>query len=100
MFNKLKQFKELKDQAKALQETLANEKVTISEAHDKVVLTMDGNLTLLDLTIDDSMLTADKKQELTQAIKDAHKKALKKIQTAMALKMREMGGLPNIPGLS
>ena len=34
------------------------------------------------------------------AIKEAHKEAMKKMQRIMAMKMKDMGGLPNIPGLS
>ncbi|KKW41771.1 MAG: hypothetical protein UY92_C0014G0096 [Candidatus Magasanikbacteria bacterium GW2011_GWA2_56_11] len=100
MFNKLKQFKDLRDQAKELQSKLAEETVTVKTAGDKVILTLDGNLTLTALAIDDDLLSPDKKTKLQEAIKEAHADALKKIQRIMAMKMKEMGGLPNIPGLS
>jgi DNA-binding YbaB/EbfC family protein len=100
MFNKLKQFKELRDQAKELQSKLSAESVTVNAAGNKVVLTMDGNLTLTGLAIDDELMSPDKKDKLTSAIKDAHSDAMKKMQRIMAMKMKEMGGLPNIPGLS
>lgn len=98
MFNKLKQFKDMRDQAKDLQNKLADESVTTSSSG--VSLTMDGNLVLKDLNIPDDLLSPDKKNKLTNAIKDAHSDAMKKIQRIMAMKMKEMGGLPNIPGLS
>lgn len=100
MFNKLKQFKDLRAQAKNIQSTLSKESVTVKAAGDNVVLTMDGNLNVTALAIDDSMMTLDRKEKLQQAIKDAHAEALKKMQRIMAMKMKEMGGLPNIPGLS
>ncbi len=100
MFNKLKQFKDLRDQAKTLQNTLSQESVTTEAAFGKVKLTMDGNLALTDLEIDPELLTSEKKEKLQTAIKDAHADALKKMQRIMATKMREMGGLPNIPGLN
>ena len=100
MFNKLKQFKDLRDQAKTMQSELAKETVTIKEAGDNVVLTMDGNLNMTALAIDDSLMTPANKEKLQKAIKDAHEKALKKMQRTMAMKMKDMGGLPNIPGLS
>ena len=100
MFNKLKQFKDIRDQAKTLQNALAEETVTVKAAGDKVVMTMDGNMALTGLAIDDEMLSPDKKNKLQDAIKDAHKDAMKKMQRVMAMKMKEMGGLPNIPGLS
>ena len=83
-----------------MQGALAQESVTVRAAGDKVVLTMDGNLKLTGLSIDDELLSAGKKAKLQDAIKDAHAEAMKKMQRIMALKIKEMGGLPNIPGLS
>ena len=100
MFNKLKQFKDLRNQAKTLQSALAEESVTVKAAGDKVILTMDGNLQMKGLAIDDELLSPDKKEKLQETIKEAHGDALKKIQRIMAMKMKEMGGLPNIPGLN
>ncbi len=100
MFNKLKQFRDMRTQAKDLQSKLAQESVTVNSAGGKIVLTMDGNLTMTALAIDDELMAIDKKEKLQSAIKDAHGDAIKKIQRIMATKMKEMGGLPNIPGLS
>lgn len=100
MFNKLKQFKDLRDQAKQLQEVLSQEQVTSSAAGGKVQITMDGNLVILSINIDPSMLSPEKKMVLESALKEAHADVLKNMQRRMALKMKEMGGLPNIPGLS
>ena len=83
-----------------MQGALAQESVTVRAAGDKVVMTMDGNLKLTGLSIDDELLSAGKKAKLQDAIKDAHAEAMKKMQRIMALKIKEMGGLPNIPGLS
>ncbi len=98
MFNKLKQFKDMRGQAKQMQNVLSEESVTVKAAGDKVVLTMDGNMTLTGLAIDDELMSPDKKNKLIEALKDAHKDALKKIQRVMAMKMKEMGGLPDIFG--
>ncbi|MBP9760897.1 MAG: YbaB/EbfC family nucleoid-associated protein [Candidatus Magasanikbacteria bacterium] len=100
MLNKLKQFKDLRDQAKELQSTLSKESVTVEALQNKIVLTMDGNLALTGLAIDEELLSPAKKEQLQDGIKKAHEEALKKIQRIMAMKMKEMGGLPNIPGLS
>lgn len=100
MFNKLKQFKDLRDQAKQLQEVLSQEQVTSSAASGKVQITMDGNLVILSINIDPEMLAPDKKEKLESALKEAHADVLKNMQRRMALKMKEMGGLPNFPGLS
>ena len=100
MFQKLKQFKDMRDQAKHLQDMLGKESVTGEALGGKVVVTMDGNLTLTGVAIDEELLAPDKKEKLQSALKDAHSEALKKMQRVMAMKMKEMGGMPNIPGLS
>ncbi len=98
MFNKLKQFKDLHKQAKQLQSELSG--VVMDESKNGVSLSIDGNLALKELNIDESMLDPKNKTKLENTIKELHGEALKKIQRTMALKMKEMGGLPNIPGLS
>lgn len=100
MFNKLKQFKDLRDQAKTLQAKLSTETTTVQAAGGKVVLTMNGTLELVGLAIDPDFLAPANKEKLENAIKSAHADALKQMQRTMAAKMKEMGGLPNIPGLS
>jgi len=99
MFSKLKQYKDLREQGKKLQGALAGESVTISTAGEKVALTMDGNLQLTGLAIDDELLNPEKKEKLQNAIKEAHADALKKMQKIMASKMQAMGGF-NLPGMS
>ena len=98
MFNKLKQFKDLRDQAKTMQDMLAQESISVTESG--VTITMNGNLELTDLNIGESLLNTASKGKLESALKKAHSEALKKMQRIMAMKMKEMGGLPNIPGLS
>lgn len=100
MFNKLKQFQDLRGQAKKMQTTLAEESVTVKVASDQVVMTMDGNLKITGLAIDEALLSPDKKEKLQTAVKDAHAEAMKKMQRVMAMKVKEMGGLPHIPGLN
>lgn len=99
MFSKLKQFKDLRDQGKKLQDLIGGETVTVDKASGKVVLTMNGNLEMTGLAIDSSMLTSDKKSDLEKAIKEAHSEALKKMQRTIAMKMQQSGEF-NIPGLS
>ena len=99
MFSKLKQFKDLRDQGKKLQDLIGGETVTVDKAGGKIVLTMNGNLEMTGLAIDNSMLSIDKKTEVEKAIKEAHGEALKKMQRTIALKMQQSGDF-NIPGLS
>jgi len=83
-----------------MQTALSEESVTVKEANDNVILTMDGNLQITGLAIDNSLMTPDQNAKLVNAIKSAHESAMKKMQRIMAMKIKEMGGLPNIPGLS
>jgi hypothetical protein len=98
MFSKLKQFKDLRNQGKKLQDLIGGETVTVDKAGGKVVVTMNGNLELTGLAIDNSLLSPDKKSELEKAVKDAHGDALKKMQRTIATKMQQSGDF-NIPGL-
>jgi DNA-binding YbaB/EbfC family protein len=94
VFSKLKQFKDLREQGKKLQGALAGESVTSQSSG--VAITMDGNLQLTGVAIDDEMLNPAKKEKLQNAIKDAHSDATKKMQKIMAAKMQEMGGFPGL----
>lgn len=99
MFNKLKQFKDLRHQAKEMQNTLAKETVYADSARGKVQVVMDGNQHVNGLTIDPELLKPERKTETEKAVQDAFNDAVKKSQMAMAKKAREMGHL-NLPGLS
>ncbi len=57
MFNKLKQFKDLRGQAKDMQSKLAEESTTATSSG--VSLVMDGNLTLKSLDIPTELLSTD-----------------------------------------
>lgn len=91
MFTKLKQFKDLRDQGKKMQEMLGNESATGQGAGGKVVVTLDGNLSMSGVAIDQSLLSPDNKQKIESGIKDAYGDALKKVQRIMATKMQESG---------
>ncbi len=71
VFTKLKQFKDLRDQGKKLQDLLAGESTTVKTAGDKVLLTIDGNLQITALAIDDELLNPGKKDTLIKAIKSS-----------------------------
>lgn len=94
MFSKLKQFKDMRDQGKKLQGALSGESVTTQNGG--VAITMDGNMQMTGIAIDDDLLSPAKKEKLQNSIKDAYGDALKKIQRIMANKMQAMGGFPGM----
>jgi hypothetical protein len=91
MFNKLKQFKDLKDKAKQIQSVLANESAEGEAGWGKVKVKMNGNQQVLNVTIDPSVM--DNREKLQDLVRDAINDAVKKIQTVMAKKLKETGGL-------
>lgn len=99
IFSKLKQFKDLRNQAKTIQSALAEEIVHADGAGGKLQLVMDGNMHINGLSIDPELLAPEKKDRLERELKDLFNNGAKKAQMAMAKKAREMGNL-NLPGLS
>ena len=97
MFSKLKQFKDLRDQAKQMQNVLAQESVEGSADWGKVKIKINGNQEILSVEIDPELLAADNKEKLESAIKEATNDAIKKVQRIMAEKMRSSGF--NLPGM-
>lgn len=98
MFSKLKQYKDLRSQAKTMQSALAQETVHADGAGGKIQIIMDGNQQITGLDIDADMLQPAKKEELQRALKDTFNGIVKKAQMAMAKKAKEMGTL-NLPGV-
>lgn len=99
MFSKLKQYKDIRDQGKKLQEVLGGESATANNFGSTVTLTMNGNLQMTEVKISPELLAPDKKEKLESAIKEVHNDVLKKVQRIMAGKMQEMGGFSNLPGM-
>ncbi|OJI07567.1 hypothetical protein BK004_00555 [bacterium CG10_46_32] len=94
MFNKLKQFKDLRSQAKTLQSALAEETVEVEK--DGVTITMNGNQEITAVDVSPSLLSPEKKQQLESAIKTANTSAIEKTKRIMAKKMQSMGGLEGL----
>lgn len=97
MFNKLKQFKDLRNQAKQMQNILAQESTEGEAAWGKVKVKINGNQEILDIQIDPELLLPDNKEKLQNAIKDAANDAIKKVQRIMAEKVQQSG--INLPGI-
>jgi DNA-binding protein YbaB len=83
MFNKLKQFKNLRDQAKKMQKTMEEE--TLEKEKDGVRLKINGSNEILELDIKDELLHDKKK--LTETIKKVFTETVKDMQKKMAKKM-------------
>jgi len=96
MFNKLKQFNDLRKQANSLKNALAEEIIEVNNSAVKIV--MDGNQSIKTLEISPDYMSADKKKDLEKKIIDGIADAIKKVQKKMASKMQDMGGF-DFPGM-
>lgn len=91
MFSKLKQFNDLKNRAKAMQDTLAKETAVGSAAWGKVKVTMNGNIQATQVEIDDALM--NDKAKLQEHLRDAINDATGAVQKIMASKLKDIGGL-------
>lgn len=90
MFNKLKQFKDLRSQAKTMKSALAEE--TVTEEKNGVKIVLNGNMELMELSLNKDMSP----QAQETIIKSCFNDALKRAQRLMAKKLQDMGGLPGL----
>ena len=90
MFNKLKQVKDLRSQAKTMQNALAEKSVTIEK--NGITILIDGNMEIKNITIPANANKADLEANLVSTINAA----VKKVQRLMAEKMQQMGGLSGL----
>ena len=89
MFNKLKQIKDLRSQAKTMQSMLAEETITAEKHGIKIV--MNGNMEITEIKLPDT-----DKSKLESSLPACLNDAIKKTQKIMAKKMQEMGGFPGL----
>ncbi len=90
MFSKLKQFKDLRSQAKTMQNALAQE--TVTEEKNGVKIVLNGNMEVLEIKLNGEL--AKNAQE--DAVKACFNDALKRAQRLMAKKLQDMGGVPGL----
>lgn len=90
MFSKLKQFQDLRSQAKTMQNALAQE--TVTEEKNGVKIVLNGNMEVMSITLNESLSTSAQ----AEAIKSCFNDALKRAQRLMAKKLQDMGGIPGL----
>jgi len=89
MFEKLKQIKDLRSQAKTMQSALSGESVTVERSG--VTISINGNLEITNVLIAESLSPS----QASNLVKEALNDAIKKVQKIIAQKMQDMGGLKN-----
>ncbi len=90
MFSKLKQFRDLRSQAKTMQSALAQE--TVTEEKNGVKIVLNGNMEVISVSLNENLNMS------TQAdvLKDCFNSAVKQAQKLMAKKLQDMGGIPGL----
>ncbi len=97
VFSKLKQFQDLREQAKKIEDVLSQEKVEVEAAGGQIKLAMNGKQEIVYITIDPGLMQGPK-DKLEDNLKRAFNDAIHKVQKVMASKIQGMGGL-NLPGM-
>lgn len=90
MFEKLKQFKDLRDQAKKLQGMMAGQSATAEK--NGVKITVNGQLEVISIELPENL----EKSKMEAALKDCFNEAVKNMQKSMAMAMQKMGGFPGM----
>ena len=88
MFNKLKEVKDLRSQAKEVKNVLADISATGSAMGGKIQVHMDGNQEIQSVEIDKEALDPSNQVKMQEGVRDAVNGAVKQIQKTMAKKMR------------
>jgi len=91
MFSKLKQVRDLQGKAKVIQNALAAERAEGTSGWGKIKVVVDGNQSVLSVTIDPSI--AGDVPKLQDLIKEAMNDAMNKVRKIMATKLKDLGGL-------
>lgn len=95
MFDKVKDMYKLQKQAKQIKKKLAN--THIEAEVDSVVVVINGEQEIINVTIPEELLTNPKKLE--QALVKAFNKAVKKSQQIAAEEMKDVMGGMGFPGM-
>jgi hypothetical protein len=91
VFSKLKQFKDMRHNAKRAQDILGSEIVEGQAAWGKVKVSMSGTFDCKSVTVDEALI--GKKSELENALKDAINDGVKKVQFVLFKKRKELEGI-------
>jgi len=99
MFDKAKQLYSLQKKARAIQKELRETEVEAKAAGGGVIVVFNGEQHIQEVSIDESLLTPEKKQELEKALEQAIAECVSRVQAIAAEKMKAVAGDLNIPGL-
>jgi DNA-binding YbaB/EbfC family protein len=88
MFDQLKNLKQLRDQAKTIQQSLASEKIVGEAVRGLVKITMTGDQEIQDVFIDSQLLAPENQVQLQNAIKEALDQCFHELKSLMIRKVQ------------
>lgn len=100
MLDKMKQLYDMQKKAKQIQKELKETEIEAQSANGLVSVVFNGEIHIVEVKIDESMLAPAKKHELEQAIRHTIGQAIAKAQAIAAEKAKSMMGDMgiNLPG--
>lgn len=100
MLSKLKSYKDLRSQAKTVQNVMSQESAHGAGAGKLVNVVMDGNQKIMSIDIADELLNVEHKEKLQKGIIEAIETATKQIQKIIAKKIQSGDmEMPDLSGL-
>ena len=96
MFDKVKDLYKLKQQATALQKQLAQTIIEATSPDGLIKVEVSADMKVKSISIDQSYLAPDRKEQLEMQLKNVLASALAQAQQVAANKMKEMGGLDGL----
>ena len=87
-FSKLKQIRDLRTQAKKLQDILGSERITTESRDRRIKVTLDGNQQIQELFIDPGLF--GNPAALTGALRETLNQSIREAQKIIARKMRDL----------
>lgn len=87
MFSKLKQYKDLRSQAKQMENALSQE-IVHADVENKIHIAMDANQKIISLDIDPEYLNPEKKEKLQKDLIEVMERAQTKVKQALMMKMK------------
>ncbi len=101
MIDKMKQLYDMQKKAKQIQKELKETEIEASSADGGVKVVFNGEIHIINVTIDENWLAVEKKRDLEQAVKSTVAQAISKAQAIAAEKAKAMMGDMgiNLPGM-
>lgn len=88
MFEKLKQIKDLREQAKQIKDSMGQETVRGEALGGKIMVIMDGNQEITAIDIAPELMSPEHKKEVEDGVRDAIQQAIREVQKMMARKIQ------------